>query len=213
MEVSQQEKGERCLPFASAYTVVPPTPNEEEQTDPTPTPWSSPCGCSPSSSAPTHSSNGRHTCPPQLAGAGDSGSAFHLLLASGPTSRISSGTAVLLPKLPQALRVTCSLWPPAPSLAGLPGRWENTGPCLCCGVAMGCWASTPPFLVPSLRPGSDLTWELTPEHMLSTVCLSHRGEGTTGAQSAGTLPWQGQLKEQMWRGALIRKLSTLQGSS
>lgn len=84
-------------------------------------------------------------------------------------------------KSPQA---PCHLQP----LASGSHRWEKEGPCLCCGVAMGCWASTPPFRGPSLPPGSDLTRECYYcEHVLSsTGCLSHRGEGTTGAQSPRT---------------------------
>lgn len=189
MEVSQQEKGGRYLPFASAYTVVPPTPNQEEQTDPTPTPWSfSPCGCSPSSSAPTHSSNGRHTCPPQLAGQviQEAPSTFCFWPLDLPPESVLGR----LRSSRNSRRHPSHLQPLASShsLAGLPGRWENTGPCLCCGVAVGCWASTPPFLAPSLRPGSDLTWELTPEHMLGTVCLSHGERGHRArAQGHSTL--------------------------
>lgn len=68
---------------------------------------------------------------------------------------------------------------------------------------MGCWASTPPFLVPSLPPGSDLTWECySCEQVLSAGCLSHQGRGDNwGSEPRNILPRQGQLGAGAERGA------------
>lgn len=90
-----------CLPFSSAYTTLPQTPKPLRQMDPTPTPRALPAlwVLNPVIFLPL-------PAPRMLAqksphnwlrlGEADSGSSFHpLLLASGPTSRISSEMAAL----------------------------------------------------------------------------------------------------------------------
>lgn len=99
--------------------------------------------------------------------AGDSGSSFHpLQLASGPTSRISSGMNALFSrnshrKLSHLQPLASKLSPSSTALphpAGLTGRREGNGP-LCCGVALGYWEGTPVFWFPPSSPGSGLTWK------------------------------------------------------